>query len=96
MTRKRMIWQTNSNVPPDPLIGYIPEQRVVSASSVLTKHSRKRHGGLFLKGPIKFDWIVKAIADPADRLALVIRAFMDIEGTSSLRVTSTICRHAGI
>lgn len=42
------------------------------------EQTRKRVA-LFLKGPVRFDWIQRNIPDPASRLILVAEAFMKMK-----------------
>ena len=53
--------------------------------AILSRGSKERRGAqrrkrdkYFLKGPITFDWIVTNVPDPATRVILVARAFMDM------------------
>ena len=96
MTAKRSKPAPASRPRLDPLVGTIPERKVLGSSPPSRRGGGRRRGGLFLRGPIPFDWIARAYPDPADRLPLVLRAFMEIEGKDDLRVSMGICRHAGI
>ena len=48
---------------------------------------KTKRNHLFLKGPIRFQWINSNIADPTARLILVVRAFMDMEGKTHYPLT---------
>ena len=74
----------------------ISERKIFDAEADLAARTEGRSKALFLRGPIPFDWIGRACSDPADRLALILRAFFVIKRTSELRVTMEICRYAGI
>ena len=77
----------------DSASGEILERKVRLES---TRHlgSRKK-AGLFLAGPIPFEWI-RALPSPVCRLALVVRAFMHMRRTDHLAVTAEVCREAGL
>jgi hypothetical protein len=75
---------------------YPREQKIFDPASDLERQTANRSKELFLRGPISFDWISRACLDPATRLALIIRAFMDMERTRELRVSMKVCRYAGV
>lgn len=57
---------------------------------------RERRKGLFLAGPIPFGWILANIPDPASRLTLVARAYMDMEKVTALALSRKIWASANI
>ncbi len=72
------------------------ERKIFDPASDLERRTADRSKELFLRGPVTFDWINRACLDPATRLALIIRAFMDMERTANLPVSMKVCRYAGI
>jgi hypothetical protein len=62
----------------------------------LSNSQLRKSGSLFLKGPIKFDWICSNIPDPTSRLVLVSQAFMDMEGKSEISLSQKIWKAADI
>ena len=75
---------------------HVPERKVFDPTLDLERRTAARSKDLFLRGPITFDWISRAIPDPSYRLTLILRAFMDMERTTELPVSLKICRYAGI
>ena len=74
----------------------IPQRKIYDPILGLECRTSAKPTELFLSGPIPFDWIRKACLEPADRLALILRAFLDMRGVNELRVSAEICRYAGI
>lgn len=66
------------------------------ATIELAKKRQTKNSQRFVRGPIYFDWINANIPDPASRLILVVRAFMDMKGESSIALTDQIWRAAAI
>lgn len=62
----------------------------------LIKERQVKKGQRFLKGPLPFEWINANIPDPASRLVLVARAFMDMKGESSIALTAQVWAAAAI
>ncbi len=75
---------------------YPPERKIYDPALDLERQTENRSKELFLCGPIPFAWIRRACFDPTARLALVVRAFMDMERTRELPVSMKVCRYAGI
>ena len=75
---------------------HLPERKVYDPTLDLKHQTEARAKALFLGGPIPFAWIRQACSDPAARLALILRAFMDMEHTHELRVSMKICRYARV
>ena len=73
-----------------------PERKIYDPTLDQKRRTATRSQELFLRGPVTFGWINQACLDPAARLAFVIRAFMEMERTTELRVSMKICRYAGI
>ena len=70
---------------------------------VLSRISHERHEAqrekrreYFLKGPVRFGWILNNIPDPTSRVILVVRAFMDMEGSRECVLSKKIWDCAGI
>ena len=59
---------------------------------------RKTRDNLFLKGPVEFGWIRANIPDPASRLVLVAKAFMNMAtpAKTSIELTAKLWDCAGI
>mgnify|MGYP004256973533 CR=1 FL=1 len=57
------------------------------------QHKRSKY---FLKGPLLFEWICENIPDPASRVILVARAFMDMESTNAYPLTRKVWDCAGV
>jgi hypothetical protein len=74
----------------------IPQRKIYDPVADGKPVTSKKGDRLFLKGPLPFEWIAQACPDPASRLALIVRAFMEIEGKDRVRISMKICRHAGI
>jgi len=62
----------------------------------LKKKREQQKSNLFLRGPLTFDWINRSIPDPASRLILVARAYMDMKGHTELPLTAAVWGAAGI
>lgn len=56
----------------------------------------KKRAELFLKGPVKLQWLRDNIPDPTARLVLIARAFSDIEDDKRIKLTRKIWECAGI
>ena len=70
---------------------------VLSNKSPFTDdRQRAKRGQLFLKGPVTFNWINQNIPDPASRLVLVARAFMDMENVSVIALSRKVWSAANI
>ena len=70
---------------------------MLSPATLALKERRKRRKSmLFLQGPLTFDWINHSIPDPASRLILVARAYMDMKGCSELPLTAAVWEAARI
>ena len=52
--------------------------RISQARHEAQREKRRRY---FLKGPVRFGWILDNIPDPTSRVILVVRAFMDMDGS---------------
>ena len=58
------------------------EKAKLSDETVQRKVSQREKRDLyFLKGPLYFGWVRQNIPDPASRLILIARAFMDMDGS---------------
>ena len=57
------------------------------------QHKRSKY---FLKGPLLFEWICENIPDPASRVILVARAFMDMERRNDCVLSRKVLHCAGI
>ena len=58
------------------------------------RQSKRSH--YFLKGPLPFQWIRENIPDPASRLILVARAFMDMGRANACPLTGKVWDCAGV
>ncbi len=74
----------------------IPQRKIYDPMLDLECRTAAKSAGLFLCGPVPFDWIRRACSEPADRLALILRAFLDMREAKEVRVSAEICRYAGI
>ena len=63
-----------------------------------TRHQaqRQKRRDYFLMGPIRFGWIIDNIPDPASRLILVVRAFMEMNKTHECVLTTQVWDCSGI
>ena len=62
----------------------------------LQQTQRTKRDKLFLKGPIRFDWIARNIPDPSSRLILVCQAFMDMAGQDAIALSARVWASAKI
>ena len=70
---------------------------MLSPATLALKERRKlQKSELFLQGPLTFDWINRNIPDPASRLILVARAYMDMKSHTELPLTASVWGAAGI
>ncbi len=73
------------------------EASVLSGQSIERREAQSnKRGKYFLKGPVPFSWITANIPDPASRLILVARAFMDMEGRDECVLSQKVWACANI
>ena len=70
--------------------------RLHQASYERDEARRRKRSSYFLKGPLPFLWIRENIPDPASRVILVARAFMDMENTNAYPLTRKVWDCAGV
>ena len=70
--------------------------RLHQASYKRDEARRRKRSSYFLKGPLPFLWIRENIPDPASRVILVARAFMDMENTNAYPLTRKVWDCAGV
>ena len=70
--------------------------RLSRASLERDEAHRHKRSNYFLKGPLPFQWIRQNIPDPASRLILVARAFMDMESANACHLTGKVWDCAGV
>jgi hypothetical protein len=57
---------------------------------------RQKRDEYFLKGPLDFRWIRRNVPDPASRVVLVARAFMDMTGSNECALSGKAWDCAGV
>jgi hypothetical protein len=79
------------------------EPATASVDSTLSVLSTRRHRArrqkrdqYFLKGPLCFGWIRRNVPDPASRVVLVARAFMDMTNSIECALTGRVWDCAGV
>ena len=70
--------------------------RLSRASLERDETRQHKRSNYFLKGPLPFQWIRENIPDPASRLILVARAFMDMERDNECHLTGKVWDCAGV
>ncbi len=81
----------------DPARVNTADQSVLSAQSAQRRKTQsEKRGSYFLKGPVRFSWIIANIPDPTSRLILVARAFMDMEGRDECVLSQKVWACANI
>ena len=69
----------------------------LSATSKTRKATQdQKRGQYFLKGPLSFDDIQRLIPDPASRVVLVAKAFMDMRQSNECIISKKIWDCAGV
>lgn len=73
-----------------------PEAVLSHTSTLMREVQRQKHRNYYLKGPVRFGWIMDNIPDPTSRVILFVQAFMDMEGTNELALGAKVWECAGI
>ena len=69
----------------------------LSAKSIARKDAhRSKRDNYFVKGPLTFEFIRQAIPDPASRVVLVAKAFMDMEQSNKCVLAKKIWECSGM
>jgi len=69
----------------------------LSASSIAREDARRRkRDSYFVKGPLTFEFVRRAIPDPASRVVLMAKAFMDMEQSNECVLSRKVWDCAGV
>ena len=72
------------------------EARLSDVSARRSAAQREKRDRYFLKGPLPFGWVRANIPDPASRLILIAKAFMDMNGAPECVLSAKVWDCAGI
>ena len=89
---------TENRGTPEVISPSVPDQYIAAEKVEFPSTGKRKQpkAELFLKGPIRFDWIRQNVQCPPDRLLLVLRAYGDMLRTRELKLTAGMLRDAGI